>query len=61
MFQINIFVNLVGGFGVRSFVPYRPVLVNDTCMPPCDPMPCIYLYRVDTPGEEHYDLVHLSS
>ena len=61
MFQINIFVSLVGGFGVRSFVPYRPVFVNNTCMPPCDPMPCIYLYHVDTPGAEHYDLVHLPS
>ena len=61
MLQINIFVNIVGGYGVRSFVPYRPVFANDTCMPCCDPMPCIYLYHVNIPRKEHYDLVHLPS
>ena len=39
MFQINIFVSLVGGFDVRSWVPYRPMFVNSTCMPRCDPVP----------------------
>ena len=45
MFQINIFVSLVGGFDVHSWVPYRPMFCNSTCMPCCGPIPCIYLYH----------------
>ena len=60
MFQITIFISCIyNDKEGRSWCNFEPMFSNGTCMARCAKIPCIYLYHVNVPKREHYDLVHL--